>query len=846
MPAKNASRRAARPRRTSVSSGSGGSGSLSVGSRDSTAESQALHYVNSHLSAGAVVSDSESLRVAGAQLLATDIAITTDTLTVASLQDESHSESHMRGQSIGLGYGISGAQGDAGKAAPVAADLGVASLSLSRERSDSHSDSRWVSEQTQILGGNSLTVRARDTTLTGAVLATVGLDANGQLVDSGKLELRTDTLVVNDLQDYRRDDTRGYSIGTTLSHNTLRDSEGQVELDSQGEARTYLGGSTTVSAQKFGHITEQATRATLGNGSVIVGGEQLSADNTAILGLAALNRDIEKSQEITRDQDTGGLNATLTIDHRLLDPDGWTAIWRDVTAVPENLKQIAGSTAGHTLMVTGAAVSLVDKGDLSGGTLTRNAGSMAEKNGQLTVDTLAIQDGEATNAVNNTGTLNAANDALREGLKSPDTQVMLVDNPTDTNGNVVAGQLNTTDQRTLVVNNNALDSVMNTLIHDNYHQSGGGETAARLIEGLGIAAFNVGNWTHSAALAQFTPTPQYIFAGLNDASAQQSLLDGNRLTYDAMKAAGDDFDNRQLTTREKVAIHNMAPAYAAQLYRIPIAESGDEQKKAAEQVLLFTAEQMVDQGTDNERPDDVSTENFILSSSVAGKPIGDTGQWMFVANDEQRADFFLNMTDDHPIRIAERDALIGYNQRVAEGEIIPGAYPSGDNPLVPQGGCAWGDGNCIRNFSEDIDGKIYTGQLYPCYVSDCAGNNYVNNPETNALLKARADKTMNDLLNTASLFSGVATIGYGLAARAAPTGLTITDNLINTFQVIIAGSQEGYSGAAKSLLTWGAAKSAASAGDAINLHPAVAPSLEFSTQQAIPNAIKVIETRNEN
>src|SRR5690606_1998582 len=64
-----------------------------------------------------------------------------------------------------------------------------------------------------------------------------------------------------------------------------------------------------------GHNTEQTTYATLGGGAVTKkSGEQHDLTNT--------NRDINNTQEITLDQQTAGLDATVTVDHRLLSEDG--------------------------------------------------------------------------------------------------------------------------------------------------------------------------------------------------------------------------------------------------------------------------------------------------------------------------------------------------------------------------------------------------------------------------------------------------------------------------------------------------------------------------------------------
>jgi len=270
---------------------------VNASQRDTDADSSSLHYVNTHLSAGAIASRSDTLRVAGAQLYAGDIAIETDQLTVASLQDESQSKSQMRGMSAGVG---------------------TSSISAGMEKSDSSASRLWVSEQTQIIGSNSIRIRAKDSTLTGAIIANAAYDENGQLIDKGNLDFQTDTLAVNDLHDVSKSKTTGFSLSTSINTDGYKASAGQPKT-----------GQTTIGGQYYGHETQQITRATLGGGAIVVGGKMLDENNANELGLASLNRDLDKAQEITVDKDIGGLNASVTIDHRLLTADGRAAITKD-------------------------------------------------------------------------------------------------------------------------------------------------------------------------------------------------------------------------------------------------------------------------------------------------------------------------------------------------------------------------------------------------------------------------------------------------------------------------------------------------------------------------------------
>jgi len=100
--------------------------------------------------------------------------------------------------------------------------------------------------------------------------------------------------------------------------------------------------STTVGAQNAGHVTEGQTQATLGLGNVQVGGQALDDSNAP----ANLNRDVAEGQITTRDQQTGGLDASATLEYDQLTLDGWSEIIDDqLSLVSNTLKASAGAVA---------------------------------------------------------------------------------------------------------------------------------------------------------------------------------------------------------------------------------------------------------------------------------------------------------------------------------------------------------------------------------------------------------------------------------------------------------------------------------------------------------------------
>ena len=101
-------------------------------------------------------------------------------------------------------------------------------------------------------------------------------------------------------------------------------------------ASGHATGTSTVGLQKGGHNTEQQTLATLGGGTIT------KKDGTAH-NLETVNRDLNHTQEITLDQQTAGLDATVTVDHRLLSEGGRNAIKKDVVDSVQHGKEIVQS-----------------------------------------------------------------------------------------------------------------------------------------------------------------------------------------------------------------------------------------------------------------------------------------------------------------------------------------------------------------------------------------------------------------------------------------------------------------------------------------------------------------------
>lgn len=311
-------------------------GGVNVGTHQTDADSLGTHYINTHLNSGEFFSTSGSLQLAGAIIEADSVGIKTGKLSVVSLQDTFDSKS----KSLGGNIGISGGSG------------GLTGGSIAADFQKSETERKWVEEQSGIIGHNSINITAEDTLLTGAIIANASRDAGGGLVDQGQLHLKTNTLTIANLYDVDKTKTVGANLAVGIkvdgggkSHGSESNAPiGNTSTGAAAEARK--GGvpvdSITVGGLYNGHVTERTTFATLGMGHIEVGGETLTEENSATLvrspNGALLNRDVANTQLITKDQDIGGLNASVTVDGRWFSQAGREEIYAQQRELGKNLE----------------------------------------------------------------------------------------------------------------------------------------------------------------------------------------------------------------------------------------------------------------------------------------------------------------------------------------------------------------------------------------------------------------------------------------------------------------------------------------------------------------------------
>ncbi|MFT6635712.1 MAG: filamentous hemagglutinin family protein [Alcanivorax sp.] len=522
----------------SVSTSGAGSWNANAGFNEAESESQAIQYVNSQLNVGHLNSTSDSLTVKGGVFTANTADINTGTLHIESLQD-THSSSN---SSVGVNVGIGAGTSSTGK--PQSGSAGF-------NTSKGSSEGARTNQQSAILitDGESSQVTAKDTTLVGGMIANASYEEDAEtgefaLVDHGNLNFSTDTLTIEDLRDYSRSSQSGGGLQVSKA-------------------------TTTISVQDTGHRMEGETRATIGGGNVSVGGQSL--DEQA--DFASLNRNVSESQVVTLDQQTGGLNASVTMDNRVFSGEGWSDIAGQHKSLKNNAKATVGGATGDLARVVGTAAgalhvsevgNLLDK--ISGG---QTAGYIED--GKLAGDIEGIRDGDVEDAQYAQDSLSDA-DKVINGAENG--RVKVTEGAFNENGERVAGASNTgTNTLYLDLGEDSRKSIVNTLAHEGMHLEGSGEYMAGLAGWLTDLTYRANAWANSDQIAQ-----HHAVVPIQNQFAHQQLLgqNGYRFASDASRGA---LKYRQIDNAEITAIRAMAPQMAGSL---GITEQQAEKRMAKE------------------------------------------------------------------------------------------------------------------------------------------------------------------------------------------------------------------------------------------------------------------------
>ncbi|MDR3049132.1 MAG: hemagglutinin repeat-containing protein [Elusimicrobiota bacterium] len=170
----------------------------------------------------------------------------------------------------------------------------------------------WVEEQTGLLSSQEANIKVSgDTHLAGAAIGSVS---------ENKTIFNTGTITYEDIKD--RDYSSNSSFGMSVSITDIV----------KDKKKVGTGGKLGLTLGNQGNEKEQINKATIGSG-------QSNQD------LSKINRDTDNSQQTTREQVTGALNADVSIDLRLLSKAGRDQIVQQVMGLGMNTaKSLTGIT----------------------------------------------------------------------------------------------------------------------------------------------------------------------------------------------------------------------------------------------------------------------------------------------------------------------------------------------------------------------------------------------------------------------------------------------------------------------------------------------------------------------
>lgn len=786
----------------SVSSSGAGSWNANVGFNEADSESEATQYVNSQLNVGHLASNSESLKVKGGLIVANTAEIETETLHIESLQD-THSSSN---SSFGANLGIGGGTDSKGVAQGASAGFNMAEGSGEGARTN---------QQSAILvaDGENSQITARDTSLIGGMIANASYEEDAEtggltLVDHGNLNFSTETLTVESLHDYSRSEQQGGGLQVSKA-------------------------TTTISLQDTGHQMSGETRATIGAGNVSVSGVNL--DDYA--DYADLNRDIHASQLVTIDQQTGALDTSVTVDNRVAGLNGgWGSISEDHINLKANTKTAIGGAVGDVARVAVTVAGVVEVSQIGNALEKVSGGQKAayQDGGRLGGDLEGIRDGDVEDAHYAQESLNAA-DKVINGSESD--RVKVTEGVLDVNGNQVAGAANIASGTLyLDLRDDNRNNIVNTLAHEGMHLNGAGEIMSGITGLFTDLTYRANAWANSGEISQHhavVPVSNYL--------AQWDLLANNTLDFQSDSYRGE-LEYRYSNDSEKAFVSRYGVAFAAEYYGVSDRRVSVERLETAKFLLRDATDWLVNSPDriHGSSPDQRAID-FIMISKSYGRPAGD-GQWMFVVNDQQRNDPYLNMPPDSALSMALYDSAMGYRDLMSSGQYPVTYQDLSSNTL---GYNAWGTGENTRVLSEVVDGNLETGGKWACYNITCVQHSYMNNPETNRLLEARERRARRDYLTAISFFTGGSGVLIGAAGGTVPASLIYADLGISLAQAGNAYSVGGVDYLLPSLIGFFGGKLSGSAAKSAGFHSIFPPALDFYVPRAIDGAVESIEDRKD-
>jgi filamentous hemagglutinin family protein len=526
----------------SASSNGAGSWNANVGTNKADSESNATQYVNSQINVGHLESSSDNLTVKGGVVAANTANISTSKLHIESLQDTHSSSNSSSGANIGIGGGIS--------------STGVVQGgSAGFNKSNGSGEGAQVNEQSAILiaDGENSQITAKDTTLIGGMIANASREIDAEtgevsLVDHGNLNFSTETLTVEDLRDYSKSDQHGFGLqlDNVVSFGQSG-STGSVDPNTKPPsaydkaADHFDQGTTTFSLQNTGRKMEGETRATIGGGNVVVGGQSLHDHKD----FTTLNRNVNEAQVVILDQQTGALDASVTIENRMLSETGRADIVGQHKNLKNNIKATTGGALGDAARIAVVAASLIQPTQADEA-LDRIDGAQHLAyldDGELAASVEAFREGNIEDALAAQELLNQTDAALNS---SDGDRVLVTEGAFNLDGSLVAGAANPTSGALYAdMSEGSRSSIVNTLAHEGMHLSGSRGWLAGATGYLADFTYRANAWANSSNI----DSHGQIYMPIQNSLAHHKLLSQNTTSF-ARDAVNNRLEYRQLSNSE--------------------------------------------------------------------------------------------------------------------------------------------------------------------------------------------------------------------------------------------------------------------------------------------------------
>ncbi|WP_338987273.1 hemagglutinin repeat-containing protein [Fusobacterium animalis] len=245
---------------------------FSIGAGVTKDELEAESYSNSKIIGENINIKGKDLTIKGANIIGNDVNINVANLHLESLQDKL--------KSTHKGFNTSGGSSSLGIGKEYSAGL---------DMEYGNRDKAWVNEQSSIIGKNSANINVKGKT-----------NLIGSVIGGANTILRTEKLEYSDIYDKDKGYDIGLNTNISFSLKRMRDNITQTTyekllIDKTGELNY---GATD---------REQINRATIGNGTIIVGGKIVNPD---------INRDESKAQEITKNINVNKISLQYTDNRR--------------------------------------------------------------------------------------------------------------------------------------------------------------------------------------------------------------------------------------------------------------------------------------------------------------------------------------------------------------------------------------------------------------------------------------------------------------------------------------------------------------------------------------------------